>query len=63
MGHDVEEKPGQVSRPSDWNYNDLSPFKEPDVLHAVSRETSCDHFSKWAKPWNSPVFHGSQRWL
>ena len=46
MGHDVEEKPGQISRPSDWNYNDLSPFKEPDLLHTVSRETSCVHFSK-----------------
>lgn len=36
MGHDVQEKPGQISRPSDWNYNDLSPFKEPDLLHTAS---------------------------
>lgn len=45
MGHDVEEKPGQRSSPSDWNYSDLNPFKEPDRLHAVSGEASCVHFS------------------
>lgn len=52
MGHVVQEKPGQISRPADWNCNDLSPFKEPDLLHTAS---SCVHFSKWAKPWNSPA--------
>lgn len=55
MGHDVEEKPGQLSRPSNWNYNDLSPFKEPDLLHAVSRETSCVHFRERARSWCSPA--------
>lgn len=55
MGHEVQEKPGQISRPADWNHNDLSPFKESDLLQTASTETSCVHFSKWAKPWNSPA--------